>query len=296
MRPPAQSLTTATTGTRVAPFMTLSDEATRSFARPFSGCMVETSDRESLPVFLLFESVGGTRHVRFRGLVVPGSPHLDRDEQLSAIWRMEGGERFQNYRAKFTVLDVPVVTRVWIEEILAGDPHTAHAPEAWRDWVRHFRYRALVAPAVSPIRSKDEQLPAAGDTEGWALLRSIYAEFSVQPVLFEKTAVALAQFAVPLPTAMDVTRPSADGGRDASWGDAHWPHSRSGMDHAGAGGQVLSAWTDGGGRQGHVPSRSQGCATATWGSWSRRRTSVVRPTKRSARTVTRSWCSAAGTS
>jgi hypothetical protein len=173
------------------------------------------ADRESLPVFLLFESVGGTRDVRFRGLVVPGSPHLDRDEQLSAIWRMEGGERFQNYRAKFTVLDVPVVTRLWLKDILAGDPRTSRAPEAWRDWVRHFRYRALAAPAVSPIRSKDEQLPAAGDTEGWALLRSIYSEFSVQPVLFEKTAVALAQFAVPLPTAMDVTRPSADGGRDA---------------------------------------------------------------------------------
>ena len=171
--------------------------------------------RSSLPVFLVFESVNGTRSVRFRGLAVPGSPLLSQDEELNAVWRTEQGERFQNYRAKFTVLDVASVSRDWIRSILEGSAYAAVAPRPWRQWVDRMAYEPLAAPAIRSIRSRDEQLPAESDRLGWGLLRAIYDTYQHEPVRFEHAAVALAQLAVPLPTTMDVTRPSVDGGRDA---------------------------------------------------------------------------------
>jgi hypothetical protein len=171
--------------------------------------------RASLPVYLMFQSLAPGRDVQFRGLLVPGSPLLDRDEELNAVWRSESGERFQNYRAKFTVLDTDAVSRHWIEDVLSGQPLTEHAPTAWIQWVETMKYRPLAAPPISPIRSKEDQLPAPDDRVGWSMLEAMYANYSPRPVAFERAAVAIAQLAVPLPTAMDVTRPSMDGGRDA---------------------------------------------------------------------------------
>ena len=76
-----------------------------------------------MPPFLLFEkeTIAG-RDVRFRGLMVPGSPLVLADEQLVAIWRNRQGQRFQNYRATFTVLDQSVVSRTWVDNVLAGHP------------------------------------------------------------------------------------------------------------------------------------------------------------------------------
>ncbi len=171
--------------------------------------------RASLPVYLMFQSVGSGRDVQFRGLIVPGSPLLDRDEELNAVWRSESGERFQNYRAKFTVLDCDTVSRVWLNDVLEGRPDSLNAPESWREWVSGLKYRPLAAPPISPIRSKEDQLPASADKTGWSMLEALYRNYSPRPVAFERAAVALAQLVVPLPTAMDVTRPSVDGGRDA---------------------------------------------------------------------------------
>lgn len=172
--------------------------------------------RASLPVFLLFESIGAGRDVQFRGLVVPGSPALHADEELNAVWRSEKGERFQNYRAKFTVLDLDRVSRAWLDDIIAGKPLTATAPGVWRQWVERFSYRPLLAPAVNPSRSKVDQLPDPTDVAAWKLLDGIYQAFAPSPTQFERAAVALAQLAVPLPMDMEVTRPVADGGRDAT--------------------------------------------------------------------------------
>jgi hypothetical protein len=46
----------------------------------------------------------------FLGLAVPGASDLDASEELVAIWRTAGGQRFQNYRARFTVLNAPTVS------------------------------------------------------------------------------------------------------------------------------------------------------------------------------------------
>lgn len=66
-------------------------------------------DRERVPVILLFEKSGRGRAVRFRGLLVPGSPRLTSEEELVAIWRTTRDHRFQNHRAHFTILNEAVV-------------------------------------------------------------------------------------------------------------------------------------------------------------------------------------------
>ena len=181
----------------------------------FSHMRDSSEARAQFPVFLLFESVGRSRDVQFRGLVVPGSPLLHADEEINAVWRSEKGQRFQNYRAKFTVLDVSRISRAWISDVLAGNAVSPNAPAVWLQWVKRFRYTPLTAPAIAPGRTKDEQLPAANDPDGWSLLDSVYQAFVPDPYRFERIAVAIAQLAVPLPMAMEVTRPVADGGRDA---------------------------------------------------------------------------------
>lgn len=181
----------------------------------FASMRDSADSRATLPVFLVFSSQGGKRDVRFRGLAVPGSPVLDRDEELAAVWRAEAGERFQNYRAKFTILDVSGIARQWIDSVIAGNPINDMAPEPWLRWVRDFKYEVLAAPPIRPVRSRDDQLPAADDRAGWGLLETVYRTYREEPVRFERAAVGIAQLAVPLPTTMDVTRPSVDGGRDA---------------------------------------------------------------------------------
>lgn len=181
----------------------------------FSRMRESPEARAQLPVFLLFESIGVGRDVQFRGLLVPGSPRLHADEELNAVWRAEKGERFQNYRARFTVLDVGHVSRGWLSDVINGFPLSPNAPAAWKNWIENFRYRPLLAPAISPARSREEQLPEASDKAGWRLLDSVYQAFTPDPYRFELAAVAIAQLAVPLPMNMEVTRPVADGGRDA---------------------------------------------------------------------------------
>jgi Restriction endonuclease AspBHI N-terminal len=46
--------------------------------------------------------------------------------------RSRRGKRFQNYRAKFTVLDIGRVSRNWLTDVLAGESLAATCPTAWR--------------------------------------------------------------------------------------------------------------------------------------------------------------------
>ncbi|MDT0456444.1 hypothetical protein RM550_11975 [Streptomyces sp. DSM 41527] len=101
-----------------------------------------------VPPFLLFEKAGTSgRSVRFRGLLAPGGPTLTSDDELAAIWRTTDDQRFQNYRARFTVLDHDRVSRKWLQHVLAGgDPLVGDCPPAWRRWVAGRTYSPLLAP------------------------------------------------------------------------------------------------------------------------------------------------------
>ncbi|WP_432168495.1 restriction endonuclease [Streptomyces sp. bgisy031] len=169
----------------------------------------------NVPPFLLFEKVGGSgRAVRFRGLLAPGGPALSADDELAAIWRTTSGQRFQNYRARFTVLDHARISRSWIQHLLdGGNPLEGDCPAAWTQWVKGRDYTPLLAPATTVIRSKADQLPE--DRDGQAVLDAIRDHFRGRESDFEKCAVAIWRLIAPRTGACDVTRPSRDGGRDA---------------------------------------------------------------------------------
>jgi hypothetical protein len=173
------------------------------------------ADRAKVPPFLLFEKAARTgRSVLFRGLLAPGGPTMTSDDELAAIWRATAGKRFQNYRARFTVLDADRIPRDWIQHLLAGgDPLAGECPEVWRTWVESRVYRPLLAPATTTIRSKTDQLPE--DTTGVAMLEEIREYFRGREHDFEACAVAIWRLIAPSTGAVDVTRPSRDGGRDA---------------------------------------------------------------------------------
>jgi hypothetical protein len=170
--------------------------------------------RRRVPPFLLFEKAAPGRRVAFRGLLAPGAAGLSSDDELAAIWRSTGGRRFQNYRARFTVLDVPHIPRAWLDDVLAGrTAPSAHCPSAWRAWLDGRKYTPLLAPSTTVIRGRAEQLPA--DPAGQAVLVEIRETFRGREHDFERCAVELWRLIAPATGRCDVTQPSRDGGRDA---------------------------------------------------------------------------------
>ncbi|MET7961475.1 restriction endonuclease [Micromonospora zamorensis] len=179
------------------------------FARTYGSA----NDRRMIPPFLLFVWTGTSRDVRFRGLLAPGGPSSSPDDDLQAIWRSKKGLRFQNYRSRFTVLDVPLVRRAWINEILTGQVDGPSCPPAWRDWIEGRLYRPLLAQPTTVVRTKEDQTPR--DAIGRAILAAIHDWFASDPHGFEQCAVELWRMMAPATGRTEVTRRSRDGGRDA---------------------------------------------------------------------------------
>ncbi len=173
-----------------------------------------SEERRKLPPILVFASAGTYRDMVFVGLAVPGTTDIRAAEDLVAVWKVDHNRRFQNYRARFTILDVPVVTRAWLTALADARGDTPDlAPPAWRAWAESGERKALVAEKSIEYRRKLEQLP---DTDtGRKVIRAIHSWFADRPHNFEKCAAAIARMMLPDIVTMDLTRPSRDGGRDA---------------------------------------------------------------------------------
>src|SRR5262245_13967341 len=61
--------------------------------------------------------------------------------------------------ASFTVIDVPVVDRAWLNDLATGTGSTENAPGAWRDWVHLGRYKALTSESTTVSRTQQAQTP-----------------------------------------------------------------------------------------------------------------------------------------
>ena len=181
--------------------------------RIFDNAHAGPEGRRRVPPIFIFTSTGAWRDFRFLGLAVPGSVSLSSSEDLVAIWKIVEGKRFQNYRARFTVLDAPVISRAWIQDVIERTPHSTNAPGVWLDWVEDGTYRPLQATRSLKYRTKVEQLPASPN--GVAVIERIHHYFEDHPHAFERCAAGLAWLMMPNIANVDVTRPSRDGGRDA---------------------------------------------------------------------------------
>lgn len=88
--------------------------------------------RRQAPAFFVFEKTGSGRDVRFLGLAALGV--ADPEDDLAAVWSRSGEDSFLNYRARFTLLDAPVVARAWLDALEEGSA-LGPAPLAWTRWV-----------------------------------------------------------------------------------------------------------------------------------------------------------------
>jgi hypothetical protein len=175
--------------------------------------------RANVPPFFIFKwypTPASSRSVQFKGLAVPGFAGLPSTADLVAVWKTTEGQRFQNYRAIFTVLDEPVIARSWLQELAAAGERAAalnSAPVAWRDWVESGRAKALASENTTIIRSIEEQRPNTSIKK--AILRTVFEYFEQAPIAFEAFAARVFQMHDPRVIIDTITRGSVDGGRDA---------------------------------------------------------------------------------
>jgi hypothetical protein len=174
------------------------------------------NDRRRIPPFFTFRKYPtptSGRSIQFQGLAVPGFRGLPAISDLVAVWKTSNSHRFQNYRAAFTVLNVPVVHRAWLNDLANGDPLSNNAPEAWSDWVNRGQYEALVSAPTTVIRSQSDQTPKAKSKA--EILRAVWAHFRDTPIAFEAFAARVFQMHDSRAIVDEITRATADGGRDA---------------------------------------------------------------------------------
>lgn len=169
--------------------------------------------RQFVPPILVFANAGTYRDVIFLGLAVPGAQGLDATSDLLAVWKTKDGKRFQNYQAKFTILNVGAVSRAWLEDVRKGNPYSPRCPKAWELWSKKGVYTPLEASRPVEYRTKEQQLPT--DSNGIKTIKQIHEHFAEDPVKFEKCAEQIARMMLKDIVKMDLTRPSRDGGRDA---------------------------------------------------------------------------------
>lgn len=96
--------------------------------------LLRIGDRAAIPPFFLFENAGSNRDVFFRGLLVPGSNEASETGHLEVVDAERDGVKFQNYRATFTILNVPTISRHWISELRSGAQPSTYAPAPFTSW------------------------------------------------------------------------------------------------------------------------------------------------------------------
>lgn len=186
--------------------------------RDMFAALSNVHERHKLPPVLVFTKTGEGRAVRFRGLAVPSG---DSSDGLVAIWRQTGGQRFQNYRARFEILDCPEVPRSWIVALSRGERSLAEgaAPAVWRRWVERGEVRRLRAPRTIQYRTKVQQLPSGRETAANQVLKALIELFGEggrwEPHDFEFVAAELFRAIEPRVFDLEITRSVVDGGRDA---------------------------------------------------------------------------------
>lgn len=191
--------------------------------------LVHSDRRSEIPPILIFTAESPGRSFRFRGLAVPGHPSMPSTEDLVAVWKTARNERFQNYRAVFTILDVSVIDSDWIRNMGAGVQDMANAPPAWLSWRDSGAIKPLEAPRAQLVRSKKEQLPKTAEDN--ALIKIIKDRYRDNAFGFEVCAGAITKLLLGKVTRLELTRPWRDGGRDGI-GILHLGHGAASIEVA----------------------------------------------------------------
>ena len=183
------------------------------------------SERRKMPPILVFKKAGGW-NVKFVGLAVPGIKGKPTKDWLTAVWGCnEDGDRFQNYKAFFTILNTTSgsndetgagINLAWLNDIEKGNAYdSVYAPKAWKNYIKKRRYSPLLSRVITYKHSVEDQLPQ--DT-----LKSKMLEYLHDYFIKKDRRYSFEQFAADIVESLDdsvvdieVTRPYKDGGFDA---------------------------------------------------------------------------------
>lgn len=182
----------------------------------FDSLHSEVNPRGNVPPIFVFEKhpiLNSSRAVQFKGLCVPGAKSVDSTLDLVAIWKTKDGNRFQNYLAYFTILDIPIIKREWINDLNKGNENSVYAPKEYIEWKIKGKYKALTSKKTIAIRSIDEQLPT--QKMGKDFLHIIWKYFCDEPTAFEFMASDIFKMSNTNIIIDEITRGTIDGGRDA---------------------------------------------------------------------------------
>lgn len=185
----------------------------------------DASYRKMIPPVLVFEKVGGW-DVKFLGLAVPGIKGKPTKEWLTAVWGCnEQGDRFQNYKAYFTILNTTKnageaydsgINLAWVNDIIEGKAYESkYAPNSWKNYIDKKKYAPLLS-RVKPYKvGKEDQLPQ--DKVQSEMLQALHDYF-----ISKDNGYSFEQFAADIVESLDdavvnieTTRPYKDGGFDA---------------------------------------------------------------------------------
>lgn len=110
----------------------------------YSFTELQKGNRYLIPPFFVFEKAGKGRDVVFRGLAVPGAIDTSESEGLEIVVIEKADGKLRNYKAIFTILDIPVINREWINDLHNGKKTSEYAPEEWVEWIKTGIYQPLI--------------------------------------------------------------------------------------------------------------------------------------------------------
>ncbi len=168
--------------------------------------------RSHIPPIFLFSkhpNKASPRSVRFLGVCAPGSPGLKPPNDLARQQKHLESRRFWNYRATFTLLDIPVIKRTWIDDLETGRKDSSHRPIVWKMWLKSGLYRSLQQGLPYHVRSSDMQLPRNDLRK--AMLLKLYRYFSSKSYKFLHFAADIYALTDPKIVLGRVRRHSSDG-------------------------------------------------------------------------------------
>lgn len=107
---------------------------------------LKNGNRRKIPPILVFVKAGQGWDVRFIGLAVPGVLQNGNKQIFleEVSYQQDDGAVF-NYRSSYTILNINVISREWLADILIGKIYTSeHVSEVWKRWVDNNEYNPLI--------------------------------------------------------------------------------------------------------------------------------------------------------
>ena len=196
-------------------------------------CSDDFKKRKNIPPVLVFKKNSSIydenhsgRDVKFLGLAVPGLAGKPKKDWLSAVWGCNrNGDRFQNYKSYFTVLDTSSgsalekgagINLAWLNDIKIGRAYESpYAPIVWKKYIDGLKISPLSSRAEKYIKTKEEQLPI--DKLQYKMLLTLQKYFCDLDggYSFEVFARDLTIYMDSSVVDLNTTRPFKDGGFDA---------------------------------------------------------------------------------